>query len=71
MTEFFAPVSDWLNGLTGLGMTIHGYIAIVLTLIGVFGLYIGLLYVMRLSHRSGHDAEVRDYRDPRRDDDDR
>jgi hypothetical protein len=69
MTEFFSPVSDWLNGLTGLGMTIHGYIAILLTLLGVFGLYVALLYVMRLSHRSGHDAAVRDYRDPRQDDD--
>ena len=69
MSDFFAPLTDWLNGMTGLGVSIHGYIAILLTLIGVFGLYGGLFYLIRLSHRSGHDDAVRDYRDPRADTD--
>ncbi|MBO6835345.1 MAG: hypothetical protein RLW87_15945 [Alphaproteobacteria bacterium] len=67
MTEFFAPLTSWLNGITGLDISIHGYIAILLTLIGVFALYLGLLYLLRLSHRSGHDEIVYDYRDPRQD----
>ncbi|MEC9266859.1 MAG: hypothetical protein VX464_12435 [Pseudomonadota bacterium] len=67
MTEFFAPLTSWLNGFTGLDISIHGYIAILLTLIGVFALYLGLLYLLRLSHRSGHDEIVYDYRDPRQD----
>ncbi|WP_421881991.1 hypothetical protein [Pacificispira sp.] len=67
MTEFFAPLTNWLNGITGLDISIHGYIAILLTLIGVFALYLGLLYLLRLSHRSGHDEIVYDYRDPRQD----
>ncbi len=66
MTEFFAPVTDWLNALFGYQLSIHGYISILLAMIGVFGLYAGLLYLVRLSHRSGHDASVQDYRDPRR-----
>lgn len=67
MTEFFAPLTNWLNELTGYDVSIHGYISILLTLIGVFGLYVGLLYLLRLSHRSGHDESVHEYRDPRRD----
>jgi hypothetical protein len=70
MDEIFAPLTDWLNGITGLGVSIHGYIAILLTLVGVLGLYVGLLYLMRLSHRTGRDDAVRDYRDPRRGDHD-
>lgn len=66
MTEFFAPLTDWLNGMTGIGISIHGYISILLILFGVFGLSIGLFYLLRLSHRSGHDDVVWDYRDPRR-----
>ena len=41
-----------------------GYISIFLALVGVFGLYIGLLYLIRLSHSSGVDDAVRDYRHP-------
>ena len=64
MSEFFAPFTAWLNDLTGLGISIHGYISIFLALIGVFGLYIGLLYLIRLSHSSGRDDAVYDYRHP-------
>ena len=65
MNEFFAPVSGWLNDLLGYNLSIHGYIAIVLALIGVFGLYIGLMILISKSHTSGHDDAVQDYRDPR------
>lgn len=63
--------ADWLNGLTGFSFSIHGWASVALALVGVFGLYIGLLALMRRSHRSGADDAVRDYRDPRREDDDR
>lgn len=65
MSEFFASIAGHLNELTGLQFSIHGYISILLTLVGVVGLYIGLLYLLRLSHRTGHDDAVQDYRDPR------
>ena len=65
MNEFFATVSGWLNDLFGYNLSIHGYIAIVLALVGVFGLYIGLMILIRKSHTSGHDDAVQDYRDPR------
>lgn len=65
MNAFFAPLTDWLNGITGLDISIHGYIAIVLTLIGVLAMYVGLLYLLRLSHRNGHDDAAHDIRDPR------
>lgn len=65
MREFFAPLSDWLNALTGFNFSIHGYVSIFLALIGVLTLYGGLLYLMRLSHKSGADEDVHAYRDPR------
>lgn len=67
MNDFFAPLTDWLNGLTGLEFSIHGYIAILLTLIGVFGLYAVLMLLMHRSRASEHDQVVYDYRDPRQD----
>lgn len=73
MNEFFAPLTEWLNGMTGFSFSIHGYIAMLLTLIGVTALYGVLLYLMRLSHTSGADDDVYEYRDPRNqssDDDD-
>ena len=65
MNDLFLPVSDWLNGITGLGFTMHGYIALVLGVIGVTALYAVLLYLMRLSHQSGVDDDAYEYRDPR------
>ncbi|MDW3204909.1 MAG: hypothetical protein R8L07_05145 [Alphaproteobacteria bacterium] len=67
MNDFFAPLTNWLNGLTGLEFSIHGYIAILLTLIGVFGLYAALMLLMHRSRASEHDQVVYDYRDPRQD----
>lgn len=63
-------LTAWLNGLTGLNFSIHGWVSVALALIGVFALYIGLLWLMRRSHESGHDQAVEDYRDPRRGEDD-
>jgi hypothetical protein len=62
----FDPFVAWLNGLSGLNFSIHGWLSVLIALIGVFGLYIGLLWLMRRSHKSGHDQMVDDYRDPRR-----
>lgn len=64
--ELLNAFADWLNGLTGFNFSIHGWISVLLILLGVFGLYIGLLMLVRRSHRSGHDQAVDDYRDPRR-----
>ena len=59
-------IADWLNGLTGVEMSIHGWISILLTLIGVFGIWLGLFWLLQKSHKSGHDDTVDEYRDPRR-----
>ena len=70
MADFFTSIAESLNGLTGLQMSIHGYVALLLTLIGVMGLCIGYIYLLRLSHSSGHDDAVHEYRDPRSQNDD-
>lgn len=67
MADFVAAAEAWLNGITGYDMSIHGYLAILATLIGVFGLYIALLLLVRKSRQSGHDEAVYSYRDPRQD----
>ncbi|MEQ8602482.1 MAG: hypothetical protein RIB45_04120 [Marivibrio sp.] len=64
--DIFNAFADWLNALTGFNFSIHGWISVLLILLGVFGLYLGLLALIRRSHRSGHDQAVDDYRDPRR-----
>lgn len=58
-------VTAWLNGLTGIAMSIHGWIAVVLTVVGVLALWWALFWLVQKSHSSGHDDAVRDYRDPR------
>lgn len=65
MESFFAPVTHWLNDVTGFSFSIHGYISLTLAMFGVGILYVGLLYLMRLSHRSGADEDAYEYRDPR------
>lgn len=63
---FLDDIAAALNGLTGFQFSIHGWFAALLALIGVFALYIALLWLVRKSHSSGHDQAVGDYRDPRR-----
>ena len=54
----------WLNELTGVGFSLHGWIAFVLGVVGVVVLNVGLMRLVIRSNRSGHDlatdAFVRD-----------
>lgn len=60
---FLDRVVAWLNATAGVQFSGHGWIAAGLAVVGVLGIYIGLLYLMRLSHRTGHDDEVAPLRD--------
>lgn len=64
--NFLDSLAVWLNELSGLNFSIHGWIAVLLALIFSLGLYAALMVLMHRSHRSGHDQEVDDFQDPRR-----
>ena len=64
--DFLDNFAAWLNGLSGFNFSIHGWASVLLILLGVLGLYLALMILVRRSHKSGHDKAVDDYRDPRR-----
>jgi len=48
----------WLNDLTGVDFSLHGWIAFILGTIGVVGLNVGLMLLVVRSNRRGHDLAV-------------
>ena len=67
----FDPIVHWLNELAGMNFSIHGWVAILLTIIGVCAFSFGLMYLTHRSHTSGHDKQVDDFnsqQNPDRDD---
>ena len=54
--EFLDNFVAWLNAATGVGFSVHGWIAFVLGAIGVLILNVGLMWLVVRSNRGGHDA---------------
>lgn len=60
-------IVETLGRWTGLEMSIHGWIALALGAIFVTAFQVGYMWLAVRSNRSGHDASVKDYEDPRDD----
>lgn len=51
---------DWLNTLSGFDMSIHGWIALALGSVAVAAFNGGLMWLVIISNRRGHDSAVDD-----------
>lgn len=58
--EYLDNTVQWLNELTGVAFSIHGWLAFILGGIGVLVLNVGLMWLVVRSNRSGHDTTADD-----------
>lgn len=56
--SFVEHAVAWLNGISGMAWSIHGWLAFALLIMGVAAMNIGLMRLSIHSNRSGHDRKV-------------